>query len=193
MPITEEFGVEAPTQKEWLGVPAGVYQVVVKDIDLKDTTKYQSDEKQTQYLFKFVILDGENEANLQILTSFVSRSWFKGNSKKAFNPSKLVTIVEAIYAYYYPDLSVKELEAEDMTPPVINDLIGKQLKVVVKLNEDRNKITEFLQIKAELDVPEEIKIAETKLTAKPAAGLKANKSTKSSEEEKEEVKSDLPF
>lgn len=202
MPITEGFGAESSGNKEWKPVSEGVYQVVIKDIDVKEVKKYKSEKMTTQYLFKMVILDGDSEENqLQMVTAFVSRNWFKGASKKAFNPSKLVTLTKALYSFYYPKLDVSLLEAEDMSEGVINDMIGKQLKVVVKLNEEEtsSKVSDFMVIKKELDVPEEVKIAETSLLSRPKISkiADANESVEAKEVDAKDASavegSDLPF
>ncbi len=79
-------------------------------------------------------------------------------------------------------------------------MIGKQLVVVVKLNDDKSssKVTEFMTIEKELDVPEEVKLAETKLVAKPKISkiAEANAATEKEEvkdDSQEDEKSDLPF
>lgn len=198
MPVTEGFGAESPANRDWKPVPEGVYQTVIKDIEVKDTQKYQSEEMTTQYLFKLVILDGKNEdSKLQMVVAYVSRSFFKGNSQKGFNQSKLVAFTKSLYKFYYPKLDVMLLEAEDMTDAVINDMIGKQIKVVVKLNADEtsNKVTDFMAIDEELEVPEEVKIAPTKLVAKPKISkiADANAATEEKSEEKKDEDSTLPF
>jgi hypothetical protein len=161
MPLSDASNrVEAPeNSQEWKPVAEDMYQVVIKDIDEKIMKKYQSEDEEAFYQFKLVILDGDEESNLQSLNVFCSRKWF-GGSKKA-QPSKLVTLVKAVYAFYYPKLSVIELEADEMTPAVINDLIGKQIRVAVKINEagTGNKVTEFMAVRKELAVPEDVKVA----------------------------------
>lgn len=174
MPLTESANpVEAP-KSDFVPVPEDLYQVVISDVEEKIMPRYQAkneDDVEAFYKFKFVIINGEDEFSQEkVVSAFCTRKWFSGNKK--VNPSKLVNLVKAVYAYYYPKLSVVELEADDMTPAVINDLIGKQLRVSVKLNEEgsANKITEFMAIKKELDVPETVKIASVakKVLAKPS-------------------------
>lgn len=198
MPLNETaHGVEAPEQGDWKPIPEDTYQVVIKDIDEKFMKKYQSDEEDAFYHFKFAILDDGEEVQGQIVSTFCARRWFSGNKK--YSPSKLVGLVKAVYAHYYPKLSVVEVEAEDMTLPVINDLIGKQLRVVVKLNDDKtnNKVTDFMAIKKELGIPDEVVIAKV-----PKKMLPKNRQddteenldpVKETEEKATEKKSDLPF
>lgn len=192
--------VEAPAGQTFSVIPEDVYQVVVKDVDEKVMKKYQSDEDETFYVFKLAIL-GDVPAEIlgQTVSIFATRKWFSG-SKKA-SPSKLVNFVKAIYAYYYPKLSVVELEAEDMTPEVINDLIGKQLRITIKVkpradgNGDTNNVTEFMSIKKELELPNEVKIDAPKEVAKPE-GVEVKEAKKGETNEAEGADSEqsgMPF
>lgn len=168
MPVTSESKVEAPQGRTWKPIPEDIYQVVIKDVEEKIMKKYQSEEEELFDMFKFMILDGTGDAALAQVSCFCSLKWFSGNKKAS--PSKLVTLVKAVYAFYYPNLSVVELEAEDMDFKVINDLIGKQLRIAVKLTTDgtNNKVTEFMAIKQELTVPDEVKVQFPKVNiAKP--------------------------
>jgi hypothetical protein len=172
MPLTDVANkVEAPQNKDFKPVPEDVYQVVIKDIDEKIMKKFQSEDEEAFYQFKFGILEGGAELQDSSLVAFCSRKWFGGNKK--MQPSKLVTLFSAVYGFYYPRMSVIELEAEDITPQVVNDLIGKQLRVMVKLNEDKtgNKVVEFMSIKQELAVPETVKVAAVskKMVARPGS------------------------
>lgn len=212
MPLNETaHGVEAPEQGDWKPIPEDTYQVVIKDVDEKIMKKYKSDEDDAFYHFKFAILDEGEEVQGQIVSTFCGRKWFGGSKK--YSPSKLVSLVKAVYAHYYPKLSIVEIEAEDMTLPVINDLIGKQLRIIVKLNDDKtnNKVTDFMAVKKELEIPESVTIAkvpkkmlpknrqddpeedepEAKEEAKPAKEKKAEPESEVKTEEK--GKSDLPF
>ena len=161
MPITEEIKVTAPVQKEWTAVPEDVYQVVIKDIVEKDVKAWEGDQMETKYLFKYVILSGEVPHKGQMLTDFAYPKWFSGASERKMSPSKLVTIFKAIYGFYFPDIKVDEIPVEQVTS-LVNTLIGTQIRVNVKVREDeQNKITDYLVIKEELGVSEDIKIAET--------------------------------
>lgn len=171
MPVQGLAKVTAPQQKEWTPVPEDVYQVVIADIVEKDGKKYKSDEDIVQYLFKLIILD-EGEQQKQMLTAFCSTSWFSGN--KGMNPSKLVTIFKAVYGFYFPGINVTDMSAEEADNLMNqNVLIGAQLKITVKMNDDKtgNKVTDFMSIKKELLIPAEgVKLeGEFKLKAEPAA------------------------
>lgn len=194
MPITGDFPVEST---EWDLIPEDVYQAVIKDIDEKETTKYQSEEKDVQYFFKFGLLEGDEKIKGQVVNAFASRKWFTGG--KTTSPSKLVTLVKAVYGFYYPKMNVMMLTSEEMTPQVINDLIGKQVRISVKLNNEktRNKVADFMTIKAEIELPEFVKVAEVakKMVAKPAAKAVEDDKPVESEAESEESEEgkDLPF
>jgi hypothetical protein len=191
MPLTQTANpVEAPESRDWKPIPEDVYQVVIKDVDEKVMKKFQSEEEDAFYHFKFGILDGVEEAKNQTVSTFCSRKWFSGNKKAS--PSKLVTLVKAVYAFYYPKLSVVELEADDMTIGTINDLIGKQLRVAVKLNADgtNNKITEFMAVKKEIEVPGDIVIqaVPNKMLAKPGDEAKSKEA-----KESQPAQDEIPF
>lgn len=186
--------VEAPQGQEYSVIPEDVYQVVVKDIEEKTMKKFQSEDEDTFYQFKLMLLEGDEKILGQSVSVFCTRKWFSG-SKKA-SPSKLVTFVKAVYAHYYPKLSVIELEAEDMTPEVINDLIGKQLRITIKVKPrsdgsgDTNNVTEFMAIKKELPLPEGVKLEMPTEAAQPGSDkTEAEKPA----EEKTENQSDIPF
>jgi hypothetical protein len=173
MPLTSTANqVEAP-KSDFKPVPEDVYQVVIKDVDEKILPVFQAkseDDVQVNYHFKFVILDGETaDSKEQMVSAFCTNKWFGGN--KRMQASKLVSLVKAVYAFYYPKLKVEDLTADEMTPAVINDLIGKQLRVSVKFNAEKtgNKVTEFMAIKKEIELPETVKLAEVakKMLAKP--------------------------
>lgn len=177
MPLSDASNrVEAPEQGDWKPVPEDIYQAVIKDVDEKIMKKFKSEDEDAFYVFKLVILDEGEDIQGQSVNVFCARKWF-GGSKKA-SPSKLVTLTKAVYAYYYPRVSVIELEADEMTPAVFNDMIGKQLRVSVKINEEgtANKVSDFMAIKKELEVPEDVKIAPVakKHLAKPGADAAAN-------------------
>lgn len=171
MPVSGLAQVTESAGRTWKPVAEDVYQVVIKDITEKTVKKYQSDEDTVQYLFKFVVLD-EGEFNQQMLTSFCSTSWFKGGVK-GMNASKLVTIFRAVYGFYMPGIDVNSLKAAEVNSLMMqNVLIGTQLRVNVKLTDDKlgNKITDFMMIKKELPVPAEVIIeGEFKLKAEQPA------------------------
>lgn len=198
MPLTESANkVEAPRRKDFVPVPEDIYQVVIRDVEEKIGPKYMAkdeDDVEAQYLFKIAIIDGEGDAKNAGLTIFCAIKWFTGGKK--YSPSKLVNLFKACYAFYYPKIDVTDLNAEDITPIVVNDLIGCQLRVAVKYNADKsgNKITEMMSIKKELAIPEEINLAHVpaKLTTKMQE--KHEKSEKKIEESEDITPNpDIPF
>lgn len=160
MPITGAVKVTNPVSKEWTPVPEDVYQVVIKDIEEKDVRAFGGSELdlETKYMFKYVILSGEPPHQYQMLTDFAYPKWFSGNSQRKMSPSKLITIFKAIYGFYFPDTKVEEIPVDEVTP-LINNLIGCQVRMNVKLEDEKNKIVGYIVIKEELPVPEDIKIA----------------------------------
>jgi hypothetical protein len=158
MPVTGLATVSSPEGREWKPVPEDVYQVVIADITEKMGKKYKSDEDQVQYLFKFVILD-EGEAKGQTISAFCSTKWFTGRGE--LSSSKLVTIFKAVYGFYFKDIVVSDLKAVEINDLMLdNSLIGAQIKVTVKLTDDKsnNKITDFMSIKSELALPADLEL-----------------------------------
>lgn len=160
MPVQEKFGMQKNEAANRAVFPEGIYQAILKDIEVRDTKKWQSEDMEATYFFKFVLLDGPENIRGQGINAFVKMSWFQG-SKRA-NPSKLYNVIKAFWAHYYPKIDPAEVDAEKITSSVLNKLIGQQVLLVVKFNQDRtnNKITDFSPIKAVLEVPAEYKITE---------------------------------
>lgn len=199
MPVKGIVPVTKPgNNNEWSPVPEDIYQVVIKDIIEKDVPVYGTNDgsMETKYLFKYIILD-EGEAKEQMLTDFAPPKWFGGNTKKKFSPSKLVTIFKAVYGFYYPKLNVNDLS--EPSPEVVNDLIGKQVRVTVKLGGDNNqwnKITDYTVVKAELPVPDSVKIEAVKNVAvgtidPQAAAANAEEAKAEESESGEEMEEDI--
>ena len=153
MPLTGSFPPSTP-QSNFSLIPEGIYQVVIKDIEEVDSKKYSSDELEVKYLFKFVLLDGQPDIIYQSVNAFCSRSWFMGAGD--LNPSKLVNIVTAIYGHYYPKIKITDIEKENVTSNMVNKLIGKQLRIVIKEISEKNKITDFLKADKILEFDEQI-------------------------------------
>jgi len=189
MPITGDVKVTKPVgNREWKPVPEDIYQVVVKDIMDKDVRVFggAEDELESKYLFKYVILDHVDDPTIhkQMLTDFVYPKWFSGDSKKKLSPSKLITIFKSIYGFYFPDTKVEDIP-EDQVTDQVNQLIGSQVRIAVKVKEDEsNKITDYLVIKEELEVPEDVKIAEIKEKASGENPKSSEEFIKSLEDDK---------
>lgn len=154
-------------------LPEDFYQVVVKDFYDKDMQKYNAAPgvMETKYLLKLVVLT-EGESKGITIVDFVTPSWFnevgKTNKEGApITPSKLVNIFKAFYGFYNPKINVFDMSKPSSV--MINDLIGKQVRIAVKVKgevpnegeEDKrkNKISDYMVIKEELDIPDDIKIA----------------------------------
>lgn len=179
----------------WEILPEDFYQVVVKDLDEKDIQKYGAAPGvlETKYLFKLTVLD-EGDFQGVTVTDFVTPKWFipeeagKKNKKgEVISPSKLMSIFKAFYAYYHPDIDVNDLSAPSMS--MVNDLIGKQVRISVKVKGDKpeegeedrrkNKITDYMVIKKELEVSDDIRVAKV-------APAKESKSVVEEDDEEEE-------
>ena len=126
---------------------------------------------ENKYLLKLTVLS-EGESKGLTIVDFVTPSWFNevGKTNKAgehITPSKLVNIFKAFYGFYNPKINVFDMSKPSAVK--MNDLIGKQVRIAVKVKgeaptegeEDkrRNKVTDYMVIKEELEIPEDVKIA----------------------------------
>ena len=128
-----------------------MYQVVINDIQIRETTKYMSTEKENQFLIKMMVLD-EGKQIGQGIGCFASQKWFNGG--KSMSPSKLYLLFTAVYGHYYEKVDISKWDASMVNTEAVNDLIGKQLRISVQLQTNgKNKITTFLPIKKELPIP----------------------------------------
>lgn len=137
-------------------LPEDSYQCVIDRVEMRDGTKYMSTETETQLLFYFKPLGVGKEFENKILFYQTTTSFFNGkssNAKQSLKPSKLYQLVKTIYKKYKPEVKVDEMEAGDITTEVINELEGKQIMAIVKINENgNNKVSDVLSIKDELKV-----------------------------------------
>jgi hypothetical protein len=154
MPLQTPIKVEQPTGEGYEPVPDGLYQVVIKDVKLHKSKKYESDEEEEQLLFSTTILNKQIGKGIGI---FARISWFNGVTKRgaSVSASKLYSLVKAIYGFYHDKVDVDTLHADDVNMDFINDLLGKQVVLSVKLVNGKNKITDFAVIEKELEVPAE--------------------------------------
>lgn len=130
-------------------VPADLYQVQITDVEEREGTKFNSTEKVLQYMFKSVVVEGEQKG--KGIVFFAMPSWFDGGKKS--KPSKLFNLFKTVYAFYQKDVDVKNIE--EVTGDMINALVGKQIRVTVELTEaNRNKVTGFMPIKKEIPYQE---------------------------------------
>jgi hypothetical protein len=161
MPITEELQFPEPTKQAYPTqdpVKAGTYQVVVDDVKIIDGKNFTTKEPEKNLLFKTRIIEKKNTNHY--MGVFARISWFNGVTKKgsSVSPSKLYTIVKALYNFYDEKMDVDKLTLAELNMGFFNELIGKQLMIVVDLRDDVNKVTGFSPIKEELEVPEKAKI-----------------------------------
>lgn len=165
MPVTTE--IEENKSGSFPVLPEDFYQVVVKDFYDKDMQKYNAAPGviENKYIIKLVVLN-EGESKGFTIVDFITRSWFNELGKKnkkgeAITPSKLVNIFKAFYGYYNPKINVYDMSKPSIE--MVNELIGKQVRIAVKVkgegDEAKNKITDYMVIKEELDVPSDIEVA----------------------------------
>jgi hypothetical protein len=134
MPVTEEFQSKAKfgTKKTFDPIPEGVYTFQVFDIEGYTDKAYQSDEDVDKYKFTFVLLDdeefdgelnGAQQARGRRIWKDCPIKWSPGSEGK--NPSNLWLIASAAIGH--------ELTMEECRTLNVNSLIGKQLKIGVKV------------------------------------------------------------
>ena len=148
MPV-QGSNVVAPEGKEWDLIPKDVYQVEVLDIELKEGTKYQSDEKQTQLVFTFVLIEeGEHYGRRMWQYASQTLSKFKGGS------NLYKTIVGLNGGVQLTDEQCSNIDVT-CSDEALNALIGKQVRLSIgdKAKQDgtlKNIIESYLPIKEEL-------------------------------------------
>ncbi len=151
MPVNEEINANT-SSGNFPPIPTDVYQVEIKDVSTVKSKKYQSTEEQTQLNFKFVILD-EGEHRGRFLQAWTTLTWFSGGGQRS--PSKLYLLIKSVHDFYYKDKksgvsAVAEWTADMITSAVINDLIGKQLRVSSSEIPTGGKVTAFMPVKSAL-------------------------------------------
>jgi hypothetical protein len=187
--IEQQIKIKKEEKKEYPPIPENVYQCELLDITMKETNKYQSQEKENVLDFQFTLLNGKDKngdlRGRNLWRNYVPMSLYIGKNGK----NVLYQIIEAI-------------QNEEMSPEqeamldsqAINSLIGKQVRVVVKNKPDAkgkiwSNIVSFLPIESELPglTPEEKEKAQVKEKKGEAVVIP-------SDEELDEVNpSDIPF
>lgn len=142
--ISDDFEIKKPEKgegKTFEPLPVGVYQVQVYDVNEVERNKYNSSEKEKALNFQFVVLDEKYRGRYVWKTiSPVYNEGFEGGQ-----PSWLYRLFKAV-----------GVELSLPSPEDINNLVGKQIKVVVqhKTSKSTNNtyavITDFLPIENEL-------------------------------------------
>jgi len=159
MPVTN-FSVKQTMKMDIPSIvlPEDSYQCVIDRVEMREGTKYMSTETETQLLFYLRPLDVGVEFGKKLLFYQTSTSFFNGkstNARQALKPSKLYQLIKTVYKKYKPEVKVDEMKPEDITADVINELEGKQLIAIVKINENgNNKVSDVLSIKEELKTGE---------------------------------------
>lgn len=152
-------GFKAKTQGEGgdfntQALPEDSYQCVIEKVELREGTKYMSTDTEMQLLFYMRPLNVSDEFKSKLLFYQTTTSFFNGKSDRAksnLKASKLYTLIKTIYKHYKPQVKVDEMEPEKITDEVINELEGKQIMAIVKVNDnEKNKITDIMSIKEEV-------------------------------------------
>lgn len=135
-------------------LPEDSYQCLIEKVELREGTKYMSAETEMQLLFYFRPLNVPEEYKDKLLFYQTTTSFFNGKSDKAksnLKASKLYTLIKTIYKHYKPDVKVDDMEPEEITDEVINELEGKQIMAIVKINaSNKNKVSDIMNIKEEI-------------------------------------------
>lgn len=135
-------------------LPEDSYQCVIERIELREGTKYMSTETEMQLLFYFRPL--RTEIKNKLLFYQTTTSFFNGKAKSAkagIKASKLYNLIKTIYKFYKPEVKVDEMTPEMITDDVINEIEGKQIVAIVKINDNgKNKISDIMSIKEEIKV-----------------------------------------
>jgi hypothetical protein len=120
-------------------LPADVYQVQITDVEEREGTKYGTQDKIMQFMFKAEVVEGDEEGKR--LVFFTSESWFNGG-KNGSKASKLYNLMKTVYGTN----TVEEMD--EITDKEINGLIGQQVRLTVEVTDkNRNKVAGFLPIK----------------------------------------------
>lgn len=158
MPLTNEIAIEESTQSSYETIPAGIYQIILDDVEERESTNYKTKEPETQLMFRARVIE-EGDHFGHSLGIFARPKWFSGGS--SLSASKLYSLVKAVYGHYHKDTDIDVLTIADINMSFINDLLGKQLMVAVDVRKgkdgsDRNRITSFTPIKKEIAVEQEV-------------------------------------
>lgn len=136
-------------------LPEDSYQCVIDKVELREGTKYMSTEPEMQLLFYLRPLAVGDEYKSKLLFYQTSTSFFNGkstSSKQSLKPSKLFMLIRTIYRFYKPDVKVEDMQPDEITDTLINDLEGKQVIAIVKINENgNNKVSDIMSIKSQIE------------------------------------------
>ena len=132
--ISEDLKIDTSENKEFELLPEDVYQVEIVDVNEVIRNKYQSTEQETALRFKFKILEGKYKNRLLFKT--ISPKWNEGFEEG--QPSNLYVLMTTL-----------GWKGGVPTAQDVNNLIGKQLRVLVKIKKGKkgeyNAIEEFIK------------------------------------------------
>lgn len=135
-------------------LPEDVYQCVIERVELREGTKYKSAEKEMQLLFYLRPLEVKEEEKDKLLfyqTNTVFHSGIIPDSDKKMKPTRLYSVIRAVYTYYQPKVDVDAIKPEDINDDTINYLEGKQVRASVEVTPaSKNKVSKLLPIKSEI-------------------------------------------
>lgn len=145
MPIPDNYNIPVSEATEYELLPEDTYQVQITKLDLKtDQTIYQSTEVEDKFAFEFTIVEeGEYKGRklwLDVRT-IMSAGWTGGS------PSWLYKIFCAVNA-----IQLTDEEAKSVTAKNVNEMLGKQLRLIVKQKPNqkgiiKNKIVDVMALK----------------------------------------------
>lgn len=145
--LSENFKISRPEKKEYDLLPEDVYEAVIKNAEDVIQTKYQSKEEESVIEFTFEITKGEfkDRKLWKKIRPMVSGAFEKGQA------SGLYILLKAVNG---------EVLDGEVSSELINNLIGKEVKIVVIIKESDskkqyNKIDNFLPLRKQAeDLPE---------------------------------------
>lgn len=147
MPLDERFSMPKQEMKSFDPLPAGVYQVELVDIEMKDGTDFEGNPAQNLSFTFVVIEDGE----------YYGRKLWANAARKFVNGTKQSNLYKIISGITGKQFSKEECVASDewMTFIYLNDLLGKQNLLAVSQKEKttggkKNVIDSILPVKSEL-------------------------------------------
>jgi hypothetical protein len=149
--INDDFKIVKEEKKEYPPLPKNVYQVELLEINLNDAKGKYAKPGEKNFAFQFTLLAGKNkEVDLRgrnVWNNFVPTSLYVGKNGK----NSLWQIIEAFLGR---DLTQAE-EAEGLNSKMLNNFIGKQIKIFVdhKLSGDKiyNNITSYMPAENQLE------------------------------------------
>lgn len=147
MSLPENFKLKIPEKKDFELLPDDTYQVAITKLELKEgqpVYESKTGEVEDRVEFEFTIVeDGPYKGRK--LWKNVSTTMSAGST--GYSPSGLYKLFCAVNRFSLSDEEAKSVEAKD-----INEMLGKELRLVVKQEKSRkgntkNKIKDVLPLK----------------------------------------------